>query len=74
MTDNDIDKIKTEKKYSVSEVCKILGVTRDTVFKLFNMGELSHFSISEKNTVVLESELKKFLDKKKDLHFKRRKL
>jgi len=62
------------KTYTVKDVAEMLHVTDRTVFKWFNSGILSHFSISERRILVTESELKRFLAERKNLLSERRKI
>jgi len=69
---NPIEDVIDGKTYNVTELCKILKVTRPTVLKLLNQGLISHFSICDRQTLVTEKELKRFLSERQDLFSKRR--
>lgn len=71
---NKIDDVMNGKYYSVKEVSKILGVSTHTIFKWFNMGVLSHFNLSERRTIVTDTELKRFLKDHENILSKRRKI
>lgn len=68
-----INEILDGKHHTVKEVSEILGVSRYTVFRWFNMGVLSHFSLSERCTIVTHTELKRFLNERLDLLSKQHK-
>ena len=50
--------------YTVRETCKILRISKPTLYRLFNSGKLSHLKIGRK-PLVRESEIHRFLDASK---------
>ena len=61
----ELDILQSEKMYTVPEVAQILGVDKRTIYNYFKLGEISHFKLSERKTLVAESEIEAFLKDKK---------
>jgi len=59
-----INPIVTERLLTIKEVCQILGVTKPTVYKLFNTNQLPYFEILTQRKVKL-TDLIKFIESKR---------
>lgn len=47
--------------YSIADVCKILGVCRDTVYREINSGKLKTFKVGARRRFVSKDALKDFV-------------
>ncbi|WP_231926268.1 helix-turn-helix domain-containing protein [Flavobacterium gilvum] len=58
-----IEKLKEKEFLSVTEVSKLIGCSRQNVYKLINHGKLDATNILEKKTIVKRSDLDKLFEK-----------